>query len=70
MIGMTISGRNAADALVNAPSPGGGGSVRAEVGVRMLKKAQDQMTQQGEAMVKLADEAAPANHPYHLDAYA
>lgn len=46
-------------------------SLAMEVGVRSLKKAQDQMTREGEAMIQMVEQAGTTSaNPYHLDAYA
>lgn len=42
-----------------------------EVGITMLKKANDQMTQQGEALINMISQTGPAAvSDHHLDAYA
>jgi hypothetical protein len=68
---MNISGMNSADLLINLAGQTREGSLQAEVGVRMLKKAQDRMTQEGQAMVQMIEQAGSVqNRPYRLDALA
>ena len=42
----------------------------AEVQVALLKKAQDQMKQQGEAMIRIIEQTPAAPDPFRLDVYA
>lgn len=65
---MTISG-NVSSALVNGTSDSP--NTNTDVGVALLKKAQDQMKQQGEAMVKMIEQSSTACSDCHkLDVYA
>ena len=41
-----------------------------DVGVTVLKKAQDQVKQQGQAMVELLEQSGVSADGSHLDAYA
>ena len=43
---------------------------RTEMGVAVLKKAQEQMTQQASALIKSIDQPPPAEHGNRLDTYA
>lgn len=45
-------------------------STRFEIGVAVLDKAQEVQQQQGEAMIRLIEQAAPAASPAGLDTYA
>lgn len=45
-------------------------STRTEMGVAVLKKAQDAATQQGEAMIRLLETSVPPGNGNLLDAYA
>lgn len=45
-------------------------TTRQDIGVAVLKKAQDAARQQGEAFVKMLEESAPPADPRRLDAYA
>ena len=45
-------------------------SVQTEIGVTMLKKAQDQATQQGEAMVRLLEDISSPSDVHLLDTFA
>ena len=45
-------------------------TARAEVGVAVLKKANDVQTQQGQAMIKMLEESAPAPADQGFSAYA
>ena len=42
----------------------------AEVGVAMLKKAQDQMKQQGEALIKMIEQTPNGSDGQRLNVYA
>ena len=64
---MTISGSYGPSVLDNVA---GGESSGAEVQVALLKKAQDQMKQQCEAMVRMIDQAPTGVDQFHLDVYA
>jgi hypothetical protein len=64
---MNISGQPATsllDSVLNAQS------TRVDIGVSVLKKAQDAMKQQGEAEVKMLEAAAPHAISQKLDTYA
>jgi hypothetical protein len=52
------------DSVLNAES------TRVEIGVAVLKKAKDAQEQQGEAMVKLIEDSAPAPGYQGFSAYA
>ncbi len=53
------------DSVLNAQT------TQSEIGVSVLKKAQDVTTQQGEALVAMLEQSsAPANYDGHLDVYA
>jgi len=52
------------DSVLNAQN------TQVDIGVAVLKKAQDAMKQQGEAMVKMLEQAAPNPASGHLDTYA
>ena len=68
---MTISGYSASAVLANLADSGDAPGVKVEAGVSMLKKANDQITQQGEALVKMIEQAgAPAAGGPLLDVYA
>ena len=43
---------------------------RTEMGVAVLKKAQEQMTQQASALIESIDQPPPAEHGNRLDTYA
>ncbi len=45
-------------------------STQVDIGVSVLKKAQDAMKQQGEAMVKMLEQDGPNPNSGHLDTYA
>jgi hypothetical protein len=64
---MTISGQPATsllDSLLKAEQ------TRTEMGVAVLKKAQDSAKQQGEAMVQMLEQSAPRPEYPRLDVYA
>jgi len=64
---MNITSRPAAsllDSVLNAQS------TQVDIGVTMLKKAQDAAKQQGEAMVKMLEQTAINPDGRHLDTYA
>ena len=64
---MTISGepaRSLLDSVVNAQQG------RKDVGVEVLKKAQDMVKQQGEAMVQMLEKSAVSPDGRRLDVYA
>jgi hypothetical protein len=64
---MNISGQPATsllDSVLNAQS------TRVDIGVSVLKKAQDAIKQQGEAEVKMLEAAAPQPISQTLDTYA
>jgi len=64
---MTISGQPAAsllDSVLNAET------TRVDLGVAVLKKAQDVTRQQGEAMVAMLEQSAPSPEQPRLDVYA
>ena len=63
---MTISGNPTSllDSVLTAQS------VQTEIGVTMLKKAQDQITQHGEAMVRLLEEIPSSSAVPLLDTFA
>jgi hypothetical protein len=52
------------DSVLNAQT------TQVDIGVTVLKKAQDAAKQQGEAMVKMLEQAAPNLESGHLDTYA
>jgi len=64
---MTISGSTASTVLSNVTNAEG---TVAEVGVAMLKKAQDQMKQQGEALIKMIEQTPNGSDVQRLDVYA
>jgi type 1 fimbria pilin len=64
---MTISGSTAATVLSNVANDEGAAT---EVGVAVLKKAQDQIKQQGEALIKLMDQTPNGSEGQRLDVYA
>ncbi|GDY19625.1 hypothetical protein LBMAG56_09700 [Verrucomicrobiota bacterium] len=43
---------------------------RTEIGVTVLKKAQDQMKQQATALIESIDQPPPSDHAQRLDTYA
>jgi hypothetical protein len=45
-------------------------TTRQDAGVAVLKKAQDQAKQQGQAMVQLLEQSGASADGLHLDAYA
>jgi len=64
---MTITGQpptSLLDSTLNADT------TRVNIGVEVLKKAQDLMKQQGAAEMKMLEEAAPQTGGRLLDAYA
>lgn len=65
---MNISGQPAAsllDSVLNAQS------TQAEIGVNLLKKANDLQKQQGTAMIEMLEKSAPPTaSDFHLDVYA
>ena len=65
---MTISSSTspvAAGSIANAAES------QTQVGVALLKKAQDQMKQEGAALVKMIEQSGPASSGYQpLDTYA
>ena len=52
------------DSVLNAQS------TQVDIGVAVLKKAQDAMKQQGQAMIKMLEQSAPDLTSGHLDTYA
>lgn len=65
---MNISGSPATSLLDSVLSAQ---TTQAEIGVAMLKKAQDVEKQQGAALIQMLEQAAPRNpDDYHLDVYA
>jgi hypothetical protein len=64
---MTISGSTASTVLSNATNAEGAAT---EVGLAMLKKAQDQMKQQGEALIKMIEQTPNDSEGQRLDVYA
>ena len=64
---MTISGSTAATGLSNVANVEGAAP---EVAVAMLKKAQDQMKQQGEALIKIIEQTPNGSDAQRLDVYA
>ncbi|MBI3414769.1 MAG: YjfB family protein [Verrucomicrobia bacterium] len=65
---MTISG-SGSSALINSAQDSK--NANSDVGIALLKKAQDQMKQQGEAMVKMIEQSSTACSDCHkLDVYA
>lgn len=52
------------DSVLNAQT------TRSEIGVAVLKKAQDAIKQQGEAMVRMIEESATSSDSQRLDTYA
>lgn len=69
---MNISSTTAAPIIAKLSGEGDPQSAEAALSVNMLKKVQDQMKQQGDAMVSMIEQAgAPAaGNQFHLDAYA
>ncbi|MBC8097336.1 MAG: YjfB family protein [Akkermansiaceae bacterium] len=64
---MNITGQPPAsllDSVLNAQS------TRTDMGIALLKKAQDVQQQQGAAMIKMLEQAAPPPDDGHLDVYA
>jgi hypothetical protein len=64
---MNISGQPAVsllDSVLNAQT------TQNEIGVAMLKKAQDTEKQQGAALIDMLEKSAPQPNEYHLDVYA
>ncbi len=64
---MNISGQPPAsllDSVLNAQS------AQVDVGVTMLKKAQDVQKQQGAALIDMLEQSAPPPNDGHLDVYA
>ena len=65
---MNISGQpetSLLDSVLNAQS------TRAEIGVNLLKKANDLQKQQGAALVDMLEQSAPPpTNDFHLDVYA
>ncbi len=45
-------------------------SVQNDFGVTVLKKANDQMTQEGQALINMIEQTGATANPYHLDTYA
>ena len=64
---MTISGSTASTVLSNVANAEG---AAAEVGVAMLKNAQDQMKQQGEALIKMIEQTPNGSDGQRLNVYA
>jgi hypothetical protein len=64
---MTISGSAASAVLSNVASANGAAT---DVGVAVLKKAQDQMKQQGEALIKMIEQTPNGSDGQRLDVYA
>ena len=68
---MTVSSSTASPALAALADNSGASDVQSEASVTMLKKANDQIRQQGEAMVAMIEKAgASAENQFHLDTYA
>lgn len=66
-VSMTISGQSPVsllDSVLQAQT------TQTDIGVAVLKKVQDAVKQQGEAMVKMLAQAAPQPDGRRLDAYA
>jgi hypothetical protein len=64
---MNISGQPATsllDSVLNAQS------TQVELGVNLLKKANDLQKQQGAALVDMLEQSAPPPSDFHLDVYA
>ncbi|HLP77746.1 MAG TPA: YjfB family protein [Candidatus Paceibacterota bacterium] len=64
---MNISGQSPTsllDSVLNAQTTG------TEIGVTMLKKAQDVEKQQGAALIDMLEKSAPQLQDGHLDVYA
>lgn len=64
---MTVSSQSAGtllDSVLNAQT------TQAEIGVSVLKKAQDVEKQQGQAMISMLEQAGAPAYDGHLDAYA
>ena len=66
---MTMSSVSAAPALAVLSNPQRPPDLQSEVAVRMLKRANDQMTEQGQALISLVDRVGQANQA-GLDTYA
>ena len=64
---MTISGSTAATVLSNVANAE---SAATEVGVAVLRKAQDQMKQQAEALLKMIEQTPNGSDGQRLDVYA
>lgn len=60
----TSSGTSLLDSVLNAET------ARVDVGVAMLKKAQDVEKQQGAAMVEMLEQSVQPAESRHLDVYA
>ena len=65
---MTIS--KTVDAVEPVSNVANAEGAAAEVGVAMLKKAQDQMKQQGEALIKMIEQTPNGSDGQRLDLYA
>ena len=64
---MNVSGPSASSLLESVLSAQ---TTQNEIGVTMLKKAQDVETQQGEAMISMLEKSATPAYDGHLDVYA
>jgi hypothetical protein len=68
---MTISGLSTSSVLADLADNGNALDVKFQASVSMLKKANDQITQQGAALVSMIEQAgAPAADQPRLDVYA
>ena len=64
---MTISGSTASTVLSSVANAE---AAATEVGVAVLKKAQDQIKQQGEALLKMIEQTPNGSNGQRLDVYA
>lgn len=64
---MNVSGQSATSLLESVLSAQ---ATQSEIGVSVLKKAQDVQTQQGEALIAMLEQSAVPAYEGHLDAYA
>jgi hypothetical protein len=68
---MTISGLSTSSVLADLADNGNASDVKFQASVSMLKRANDQITQQGAALVSMIEQAgAPAMDQPRLDVYA
>ena len=65
--GMNVSSPSATALLESVLSAQ---TTRNEIGVSVLKKAQDVQTQQGEALIAMLEQSAAPAYDGHLDVYA